>query len=342
MTRHAKPTRPKIDSKILRAFHQNLASWYQLHHRPLPWRLDPSPYHTVVSELMCQQTQIVTVLPYYERWLKRFPDWETLAQAPETDVLKHWEGLGYYRRARHLQNLARIVVRDFSGTLPQDVPSLLQLPGIGPYTAAAIASIAFGQKAALLDGNVQRVLTRVFAISSNLALGRTQKELQQLAAQLMPETHPGQHNQALMELGALLCSPRKPQCLLCPLQPICQAPDPEAFPVKDRPAPIRQLEKVCLILRDSRVWLSPTDAPGRWQGFHRLPLFDPARMELNTPLGQHRYSITKYRVQAEVWSASWKTTAPAGIWANLAQLRQIPLPAPHRKMLRLHPDFLAM
>jgi len=335
MTRQAKPTMPKIDSKICRTFQKDLLEWYHLNQRPLPWRREISAYRTVVSEFMCQQTQIATVLPYFERWMKELPDWAALAAAPEAKVLKLWEGLGYYRRARNLQRLAQTIVQEYDGIIPRNYDALLELPGIGPYTAGAIASIAFGQAVPVLDGNVERVLTRVFAINDDITLPATKKKLWVLAESLLNRDEPGDYNQALMELGALVCKPSKPQCLLCPLKRVCQAIDPESFPVKTRTKTVRETEQVCLLVRNGKLWLTPSDQPGRWKGFHRLPLHNPASMTLQELIGTQRYGITKYSIAAEVWTAQWKKAPTDGLWADPAKLRELSLPAPHRKMISL-------
>jgi A/G-specific adenine glycosylase len=335
MKGQANLTLPKIDSKIRRSIHQDLPLWYQQNQRPLPWRLLPSPYRTVVSEFMCQQTQIATVLPYFARWLAAFPDWASLAAAPEDKVLKHWEGLGYYRRARNLHALARSIMTQHAGKLPSTLTELLALPGIGPYTAGAIASISFQQNVPVLDGNIERVLTRVFALTHDITKPSTKKLLWALAEKLLPQKNPGDHNQSLMELGALVCTPAKPQCLLCPLKKICQAPEPTHFPVKTKTISIQENEKVCLIIQNKKIWLSQPSTPGRWPGFYRLPRLHTKQMQPLQHLGTHRYAITKYRVTAEVYLASWKKNPPHGFWANAAQLEKISLPAPHRKMIAL-------
>jgi A/G-specific adenine glycosylase len=195
-----------------------LIFWAHALLRELPWRTEPrEPYRTWVSEVMLQQTQAATVVPYFARFVERFPDVQTLAAAPLDDVLKAWEGLGYYSRARNLHKAAQVVVADHGGQLPPTVKDLLKLPGIGRYTAGAIASIAFGQDAPVLDGNVKRVLCRLFAIQDDLRLPATQKRLWELAESLLPPGQAGAFNEALMELGALVCTPRAPDCVHCPL-----------------------------------------------------------------------------------------------------------------------------
>ena len=291
---------------------------------------------------MCQQTQIATVLPYYARWMRQFPDWAALARATESSVLKHWEGLGYYNRARNLHRLARTIHHDLCDELPRTLEGLQALPGIGPYTAGAILSIACNQRAAVLDGNVERVLTRVFDLPWNVADSATKKMLWQICEQLLPQSGFGDHNQSLMELGALICTPNSPQCLLCPLQSICRSPDPESRPVKKRTVITREKEQVAILLQNKKIWLLNPSETGRWKGFHRLPLFDATRMTRKSSLGRVNYSITRYRVEAEVWQARWKKSAARnGDWLPLQALEKISMPSPHRKMLSLIPALLS-
>jgi A/G-specific adenine glycosylase len=200
-----------------------LLTWWDAGHADLPWRNTADPYAIWVAEIMLQQTQITTVIPYYERWLAHFPTVEALAAAPLDEVLKLWEGLGYYSRARHLHAAAQTVVAEYGGQLPQMVAELMRLKGIGRYTAGAIASIAFDRPAPVLDGNVIRVLTRLFDIDADVTQTATQKHLWQVAAGLVPEERPGEYNQALMELGQTICLTGEPRCLLCPLQSDCLA-----------------------------------------------------------------------------------------------------------------------
>ena len=201
-----------------------LLDWYRRHQRALPWREDPTPYRVWVSEVMLQQTQVATVQPYFERFLARFPTVDVLAGADLQDVLKAWEGLGYYSRARNLQRAARIVVSRHGGSLPADLDGLRSLPGIGPYTAAAIASIAFGLPHPVVDGNVARVAARLWCIATDVRTAGVQRDLEQrLRAALGRSGDPSAFNQALMELGALVCRPREPLCTACPLRAACGA-----------------------------------------------------------------------------------------------------------------------
>ncbi|MBI2094039.1 MAG: A/G-specific adenine glycosylase, partial [Candidatus Omnitrophica bacterium] len=214
------------------AFQSQLISWYRRKHRKLPWRSVPCLYKTVVSEFMLQQTQVKTVVSYFERWLKTFPDFKALAQASSEKVMKHWEGLGYYARARNLHQLAKILAQQKHP--PKDAASWLDYPGVGPYTAAAITSIAFNSPIAVVDGNVIRVLSRLSADRTSLAgSSDANKHFHALAQSLLNTTHPGDHNQALMELGAVICLVRNPLCGQCPVGNFCQAKkngDPNAYP----------------------------------------------------------------------------------------------------------------
>ncbi len=205
------------------AFPASLLEWYAAHQRPLPWRARPDPYAVWVSEIMLQQTRVDTVIPYFERWLARFPDIPALAAADQRDVLTLWEGLGYYSRARNLHRAAQIVVAQHGGQLPDSVGALRKLPGIGPYTAGAIASLAFGQDEALVDGNVRRVLARLFNLEIPADSTQGMKQLWGLARQHLPAGRAADYNQGLMELGALICLSKNPDCGNCPLAEICEA-----------------------------------------------------------------------------------------------------------------------
>ena len=210
-------------------FAERLLAWYARHQRVLPWRAPsgqgtpPSAYHVWVSEIMLQQTQVEAVIPYYRRWLERFPTLADLAAADQARVLALWEGLGYYSRARNLHRAAQQVQRELGGELPRTAEALRALPGIGRYTAGAIASIAFGQDSAVLDGNVKRVLARVFDFREDVKAPAGEKQLWALAERLVPPGRAGDYNQALMDLGATICVPRAPRCLLCPVHDLCAA-----------------------------------------------------------------------------------------------------------------------
>lgn len=201
---------------------QQLLDWYQQNKRDLPWRKDKDPYKIWVSEIMLQQTRVETVIPYYNRFIKKFPSLFHLANAEEDEVLKAWEGLGYYSRARNLHSAVKEVVEHYGGKVPSKRAEISSLKGIGPYTAGAILSIAFDQKAAAVDGNVLRVITRLFSLTDDIAKPATRKKVEKIIMDMIPDETPGDFNQALMELGATICVPSSPTCLLCPLREVCQ------------------------------------------------------------------------------------------------------------------------
>jgi len=200
-----------------------LLAWYRRHGRTLPWRGHPDPYAVWVSEIMLQQTRVETVIPYFERWMRLFPDTRALANASEQEVLNAWEGLGYYSRARNLHKAAKIVVEQHNGELPRDLDALRKLPGIGRYTVGAVASIAFGMDEPTLDGNLRRVIARLFDVTEPADSPAGEKILWQLAAEHLPKGKASDYNQALMDLGATICLPKNPRCLLCPLMEMCRA-----------------------------------------------------------------------------------------------------------------------
>jgi len=212
-----------LSGPALEAFQSSLLAWFSQFQRDLPWRHTRDPYRIWLSEIMLQQTRVAAVIPYYERFLARFPNVQSLADAPEEEVLRLWSGLGYYSRARNLQKAAQKIVAEHGGEFPPDVGAALALPGIGAYTAAAILSIAYQEKLAVLDGNVARVLARLGAMRGDLRANGMWPKLQKAASQLLDEESPGDWNQAMMELGATLCTPRSPQCLLCPVSEFCEA-----------------------------------------------------------------------------------------------------------------------
>lgn len=212
-----------LQRRELTAFRTSLLGWFRRHQRDLPWRHTRDPYRIWLSEIMLQQTRVAAVIPYYARFLARFPDVQALAAAPQEEVLRLWSGLGYYSRARNLQRAAQEIVATHGGVFPRDEKKALALPGIGRYTAAAILSIAYGAKHAVLDGNVARVLARIFAVQGDLRDAKRWQSLQQSADALLDAKSPSDWNQAMMELGATLCTPQSPRCLLCPVTQFCQA-----------------------------------------------------------------------------------------------------------------------
>lgn len=260
------------------AIRRRLLSWYDRHRRDLPWRRRAEdPYAQWVAEVMLQQTRVDTVAPYYERFLRRFPTVGSLARARHETVLKHWEGLGYYRRALNLHRASRIVRASKNGKVPNSIEQLRRLPGVGEYTAAAVASIAFSEPIAAVDGNVRRVLSRLFDLRRNDDATIERNRIQSIAQQLVPPDRPGDFNQAWMDLGSLICTPKNPKCAECPLAPLCpvaRSDRASSLPVGngDGRRAIRQVTLVVAVLvREGRMLLCRRAIGGLWSGLWEFP-----------------------------------------------------------------------
>lgn len=356
-----KASKASAETERIRA---TLVAWYREHARDLPWRRRRDGYAIWVSEVMLQQTRVATVIPYFERWMQRFPTLRSLAEADDDDVLHAWQGLGYYSRARSLLRGARAVVAEHGGELPRGLDGLRALPGVGPYTAGAIHSIAYGGRAPAVDGNVSRVLCRLFALAGDPTRPPLASELWQRAAQLVPAEEPGRFNQALMELGATVCTPRAPLCLECPWRSLCAArrqrrenelPTPRA-----RPAPTRVSMVAAVVERRGRVLLSklPSDAP-RWGGMWLFPSAEKQprerlelalaralasaggpRIDAHAPLFRIEHSVTRYRIELDVHRCEVSGSArdARSSWKRIAELSSLALPAAHRRIARLLAD----
>ncbi|MEJ2599170.1 MAG: A/G-specific adenine glycosylase [Anaerolineales bacterium] len=298
---------------------EKLLSWYELNKRDLPWRRNTTPYTVWVSEIMLQQTRVETVIPYFQGWMERFPSVKALAQANLQEVLSAWEGLGYYSRARNIHKAAQIIVEQYGGHLPDDPQALRSLPGIGRYTAGAIASIAFGADTPALDGNIRRVLARLFNVSEPARSPAGEKRLWELAAEHLPAGRAGDFNQALMDLGATLCTPRAPDCERCPLSEDCAAHElglQAQRPVLARkPAIPHHTVTAAVIQRDGHVLIAQRPTGGLLGGLWEFPggklqpgedlaacLQREIREELGaeilvgTPFGEYRHAYTHFKV----------------------------------------------
>jgi A/G-specific adenine glycosylase len=274
---------PATDDEVA-AIRRALIGWFRAGHRDMPWRRTRDPYAIWVSEIMLQQTRVETVTPYFSRWMARFPTVTALAEAPLDDVLASWAGLGYYARARNLHAAAREVTARYGGRFPDEPAAVRALPGIGPYTAGAILSIAFGRPEPILDGNVARVLSRVFLVEGALDETGTKRRLWALAAQLVPPDAASEFNQGMMELGATVCTPRAPGCLVCPLTEPCgarRAGTQEAYPLIKRKAAVPTVDAVTVLVeRNGRLLFLRRPAAGLWGGLWEPPTGELACGEL--------------------------------------------------------------
>ncbi len=313
-----------------------LLAWYDAGHRRLPWRESTRLYPVWLSEIMLQQTRVEAVIPYFHRFLDRFPDIDTLAAAVESDVLAAWSGLGYYSRARLLHRAVRQVA---STGPPASLTELRALPGVGEYTAAAIGSIVLGLPVAAVDGNVLRVVSRLTNSDADISLPATRKRFQATAQEWLDPLRPGDFNQAMMELGATLCTPRNPECGRCPITPLCgahAAGTQHELPVKISRVQVRQVAlDVLILLRQSKVYLLPrAAAEKRLAGFWELPQKDAVAATETEAVGNFTHQIVNDRYRVTVW----KGRPPAGRlsggrWFSTAELGQIPVTTLTRKAL---------
>ncbi len=349
-----------MEQTILRLCAARLSAWYAEHFRPLPWRTAPTPYAVWVSEIMLQQTRIEAVRPYYARFMRRLPDVASLAAVPEDELLKLWEGLGYYSRARHLRDAAQILCAQYGGELPADYDRLRALPGIGDYTAGAIASIAFGIPVPAVDGNVMRVLSRLTADDTDVLSSGAKAHFAQIAQQMMPEDMPGRFNQALMELGETVCLPNaRPLCEQCPLGDFCLASAgdlTEQLPVRSPKKPRRVEERTVAVVLDSarRVLLHKRPATGLLAGLWELPNApmgqSPLPPELTTvcrptadtlPDGKHLFTHIEWRMHGIRLDAPDISLPDGYVWATEAGLReQYALPSAFRTYATLLPAMM--
>jgi len=343
---------------------KSLLRWYDAHQRDMPWRVPPAsgnqpdPYRVLVSEQMLQQTQVATVIPYFHRWMAALPDIRALADADEQQVLTLWQGLGYYNRARNLHKAAKVIIAEHHGQVPASVEQLKKLPGVGPYTAGAVASIAFGAATPLVDGNVMRVLTRWFGIEQDITATPTKNALWALAGSLVPDDRPGDFNQALMELGATVCLPRHPACLTCPVREQCVAAAhglTEQLPVKSKKkAPKAVTHTIVAVRRSGKYLFEQRPSTGMWANLWQLPTAEqklPAAQQIEWVAQRFGLEIERPgRVQAfehrtthrlitfELFAADCtggRLKPKTGLWHRLDQLEATPLANPQRMAVEL-------
>ena len=349
----------------LTAIRVALPAWYKRHRRDLPWRRTRDPYAIWISEVMLQQTQVATVIPYFRKFLEKFPDVRAIAAARLGTVLKVWEGMGYYSRARNLHRTARLLVRECDGKLPETAQELLKLPGIGRYTAGAIASIAFGRREPALDGNVIRVFSRIFRIRDNPRDASTQKELWTLAHRLLPAGRgASSFNQALMDLGATVCTPRHPLCRVCPLKKWCEAyarNEQDKLPVRVRRAPTPHYDIAAGVIRrnsDGKILIARRRPEGLLGGLWEFPggkrqrkesleecVIRETREELGVrikvlrPLVTVRHAYTHFRITLHTFDCEYLSSRPKALscaawtWVSPRELDRYPFPAANKKII---------
>lgn len=343
-------------------FHKTLLKWFKRHQRELPWRGIDDPYRIWVSEVMLQQTQVKKVVGYYERFIKRFPDVQQLADAPLQDVLKVWEGLGYYARARNLHKAAKIVVKDLGGVVPNEYSTFRQLPGVGDYSAAAVLSIAYNVPFAAVDGNIKRVLARLFMMNAPINDASSIKLFQQKANDLLDVKEPGLFNQAMMELGATVCRPQSPTCLVCPVNTFCnafQAKRQDEFPyrMKKEKAPEHEMA-AGIIYKDTEVLIVQRPLDGLLGGLWEFPngrIVDGETAEeaciryitevVNLSvknikyLTRVRHAFTHFKIVLDVFECDYHSgevvlNGPIDAkWVKLTSLKDYPLPRATHKFL---------
>ena len=323
---------------------QLLLDWYDRVMRDLPWRRTKDPYHIWLSEIMLQQTRVETVKGYYARFLDWFPTIDALASAPQEQVLKAWEGLGYYSRARNLQKAAQVIMQEHGGVFPCDYQQILALPGIGPYTAGAIGSIAFGLREPAVDGNVYRVASRFFGVREDVGIPAVQKKIQKLVKDSIPSVRPGDYNQALMELGATHCCPGTPACELCPWNERCDAcieGDADVLPIHEKKKPPRQVDvAVCLLTHEGRIFVTRREER-MLNGLYVFQLMEeetqPQRVEellaeigfrcrFAADLGEAKHVFTHRVWNMRILHFILDTPPACGQMADLNELEQLPFP----------------
>ncbi len=339
------PFKNKIQTKLLH--------WFAKNKRDLPWRKTRDPYAIWVSEIMLQQTQVATVIPYYQKFLKTFPTIRSLARADLSRVLKAWEGLGYYSRARNLHRASRIILNHFNGKIPENLKDLLRLPGIGRYTAGAILSIAYNKETPVLDGNVKRVLSRLFAVSGDSK--KTEEFLWPLSESLIPKGSPGAFNQALMDLGSMICTPKHPNCPGCPLKNLCQgylSGKPESYPLRSIKKEVPHIEAIAAVIqKDEKVLLRQRPPKGLLGGLWEFPNWplDGQKESVNylrlkvrsdlglkvkwkRPIGTFNQTYSHFKLTLHVFMGEVLNRGVKGKWASSKNLDQFPMSRIHRRI----------
>lgn len=319
----------RVDSRVSDRpqFRRALLGWFAKHGRDLPWRRTRDPYAILVSEFMLQQTQVATVIPYYIEWLRRFPTVSALADASESDVLHAWQGLGYYSRARNLHAAAKAIG---SRSFPRDPKQIEKLPGVGRYTAHAVATFAFDQSVPIVEANTARVLARLFDMHLPIDTTAGKAALWQHADELLPKRRAGIYNSALMDIGAMICISRAPRCDICPVRSHCLAPDPGSLPIK-RPRTALQLitEDHAFTRQPGKILLE--QSLRRWRGLWMLPRLT-SHPATDTPIYSAQFPFTHHRVTLRVFRREIEPNS-ASSWFGVADVEKLAMPSPHRRAL---------
>ena len=336
-----------------------LGHWFQVNKRDLPWRHLSTPYRVWVSEVMLQQTQASRVILFFERWMERFPTINHLASASEGQVLKLWEGLGYYSRARALHNAAKYLVEHHNGALPDSAEALQSIKGIGPYTVGAIRAFGFHKKAAAVDGNVIRLIARLFAINDDISKNKTKNNIWKQAEELLPEKEPWVVAEAMIELGALICTPKKPNCIACPLQTMCQSVAIGAeneIPVNSKKIQYTPLfREVLVLLHKDLILLKKGEENKIMHGLYEFPYFEGKKggmspqkaqeqakelfafsLNFREKLEEEKQSFTRYRVTLypKIFSVDKPFKLPGYEWKTLEQIEKLPFSSGHKRILK--------
>ena len=343
-----------MNYQYTKQFRQGLVEWFNKEQRDLPWRHTKEPYKMWVSEVMLQQTRVDTVIPYYNRFMEKYPTAESLAYAPEEELLKMWEGLGYYSRARNLQAGVKEVVETYNGRVPDNRTDISKLKGVGPYTAGAILSIAYGKPEHAVDGNVMRVLSRVLNIDADIALPKTKKIFEEAVTMLIDPDNTSAFNQGLMELGALICTPTSPKCLLCPVRDYCTAfheGDPASLPVKTKKTKTKNIDYDIFVGRDAegRFLLEKRAKEGLLANMWQFPMverqertlqtfaenYDVIVDELAVPVVsfKHVFSHLTWQIESYLVDVLAVTELPENArFFTKEQVEQLPMPVPMLKI----------
>lgn len=338
-----KPLFQKSALNATEDFRAALGDWFTETGKDYPWRRAKDPYAILVSEMMLQQTRIATVLGrgFYTRFLEKFPDVESLAKSGDEELLKAWEGLGYYRRARMLRETAKAVIANHGGEFPDDGAALLELPGIGPYTCAALLAFAFGKRSALVDGNVSRVLSRLMDDPEPIDAAPTIKRHREWADNLCDPENPARHHHAMMELGQTICANGVPDCFSCPVASFCKTASPQNLPVKKPRAKITGTTENALWCRDrhGRILLHH-ETGSRRTGLWKLPLRSSGYCADLRKISESTYHITRYKVSLNVYLGCPAKLQPGDEWVSPERLETLPMATPFRKALvQLLDDF---